>query len=237
MGRPGALCEASGAVVGRSWGPQGRSGAWGAENARTLESCKQECGKSLSRASWGPLGKRLRNLLGRVGGFLGRLEAILGDLEGSLGDSGPSWTVMGASWGPRGPSRGHHGPEKLTRPDAAGPRGARGEFQEHAGSRGRFESSGSGPLKNPYSWGLRVTGDPGALQHVPQGHGGGLSAINKLHYLSLAPMRSGSPRGLHGAGMPGAHASEREAELLASSSSNQLWRARISQELARSSSC
>ena len=50
-------------------------------------------------ASWGPFGKGLGALLGRLGGILGRLEAVLGVLGRSFGDSrvlGPSWGRPGA---------------------------------------------------------------------------------------------------------------------------------------------
>ena len=49
-------------------------------------------------ASWGPLGKGLGAVLGRLGGLLGRLEAVLGVLGRSFGDS----RVLGPSWGPPG---------------------------------------------------------------------------------------------------------------------------------------
>ena len=49
-------------------------------------------------ASWGPFGKGLGALLGRLGGLLGRLEAVLGVLGRSFGDS----RVLGPSWGPLG---------------------------------------------------------------------------------------------------------------------------------------
>ena len=49
-------------------------------------------------ASWGPLGKGLGAVLGRLGGLLGRLEAVLGVLGRSFGDSRP----LGPSWGPLG---------------------------------------------------------------------------------------------------------------------------------------
>ena len=83
-------------------------------------------------ASWGPYGKGLGALLGRLGGPLGRLEDVLGVLGRSFGGSRLSWTVLGASWSPLGPSWGRLGPEKVTRQDA--------------GSPGRFCNLGSGPL-------------------------------------------------------------------------------------------
>ena len=76
--------------------------------------------------SWGPLGKGLGALLGRLGGLLGRLEAVLGVLgSATRGPLGPSW-----------------GPEKVMRQDAPEPRG-------DAGSPGRVENLGSGPLIIP----------------------------------------------------------------------------------------
>ena len=60
-------------------------------------------------ASWGPLGKGLGAVLGRLGGLLGRLEAVLGVLGRSFGDGwdfqfvvpllGPSWGRLGALLG------------------------------------------------------------------------------------------------------------------------------------------
>ena len=63
-------------------------------------------------ASWGPLGKVLGALLGRLGGLLGRLEAVLkpswaswaerSATRGFLDRLGcvlePSWLVLGPSW-------------------------------------------------------------------------------------------------------------------------------------------
>ena len=98
-------------------------------------------------ASWGPLGKGLGALWGRLGGLLGSLETVLGVLGRSFGDSRLSWTVLGASRGSLGPSWGRLGPEKVTREAAAKPRG-------HAGSPGRLVNLGSGPLND--SSGLRT---------------------------------------------------------------------------------
>ena len=92
-------------------------------------------------ASWGPHGKGLGALLGRLGGLLGRLEAVLGVLGRSFGDSRLSMTVLGASWGPLGLCWGRLGLAKVTREAATKPRG-------HAGSPGRLVNLGSGPLKD-----------------------------------------------------------------------------------------
>ena len=54
-------------------------------------------------ASWGPLGKGLGALWGRLGGLLGRLEAVLDMLGRSFGDS----RVLGPSWGPPGALLAH----------------------------------------------------------------------------------------------------------------------------------
>ena len=49
--------------------------------------------------SWGPRGRLLGALLGRLVGLLGRLEAILGVFDRSFGDSGPYWAVLAAILG------------------------------------------------------------------------------------------------------------------------------------------
>ena len=90
--------------------------------------------------SWGPLGKGLGAVLGRLGGLLGRLGAILGVLERSFGDSRHSWTVFGAFWGSLGSSWGPLGPETVKR--------------HTAGSPERFGNLGSGPLRD--SSGVRI---------------------------------------------------------------------------------
>ena len=70
-------------------------------------------------ASWGPLGKGLGAVLGRLGGLLGRLEAVLGVLGRSFGDGwdfqfvvpllGPSWGRLGALLGGLGALLGASG--------------------------------------------------------------------------------------------------------------------------------
>ena len=50
-------------------------------------------------SSWGPLGKDIGVLLGRIGGFLGCLEGLLGPSWGALGGLlGRLGAVLGASW-------------------------------------------------------------------------------------------------------------------------------------------
>ena len=65
-------------------------------------------------ASWGPQGKGLGALLGRLGGLLGSLEP-LGASRGLLGAEGldfqfPLGLLLGPSWGPLGPSWAPLGP-------------------------------------------------------------------------------------------------------------------------------
>ena len=86
-------------------------------------------------ASWGPVGRPLGGLLGRLGGLLGRLEAILGVL-------GRSFTVWGAWWGaPRTP------PGRLGRCNRPG--GPRDKPWERPRAPG---TPGVRPLKKLESW-------------------------------------------------------------------------------------
>ena len=69
-------------------------------------------------ASWGPRGRALGGLLGRLGGLLGRLEAIWGRLGGILGHLGGLGGLPAPSWRPwRAPGTRHGRP---------GPPGSRG---------------------------------------------------------------------------------------------------------------
>ena len=77
-------------------------------------------------ASWGPLGKGLGALLGRLGGFLGRLEAVLDVLGRSFGDS----RVLGPSWGPLGALLARLGALLAPKKSCENAQGARGKAQE-----------------------------------------------------------------------------------------------------------
>ena len=104
LGASWAVVGASGAVSahfweplrlswGDLWGLLGRLGASGSrtgENPPNLEKQWQ----SMIFDSWGPRGRPLGGLLGRLGGLLGRLGAILGVFGRSFGVSGLSWTVF-----------------------------------------------------------------------------------------------------------------------------------------------
>ena len=84
-GPVGGLLDSLGAILGAFWAVLERREA---EKAKTPKSFKHL--KSMNFASWGPLGRPLGGLLGRLGGLLGRLGAILGVLDRSLGVLGPS---------------------------------------------------------------------------------------------------------------------------------------------------
>ena len=95
----------------------------------------------MTLASWGPLGKGLGALLGRLGGFLGSLEAVLGVLVRSFGDSrplGPSWGPLGALLAPLGTVLG----SKKSRGEQ---RGAPGNPRQSQAIPGNLARWGPGP--------------------------------------------------------------------------------------------
>ena len=99
LGCLGAVLGASWAVLGQSWGPLGRSWSVGKPKSRGPQKPSKTNGKPMIFASWGPLGRPLGGLLGRLGGLLGRLEAILSVLERSFVGSEPFSIVWTTSRG------------------------------------------------------------------------------------------------------------------------------------------
>ena len=80
LGRPGAVFEASWALLARSGWPLGPSGAVRKPKRSKPRNPSKTNGKSMNFASWALFWKPLGALLGRFGGLLGAYWAVLGNL-------------------------------------------------------------------------------------------------------------------------------------------------------------